>query len=109
MPATPSSARARQASTDQPAALSTADRLRSKLYSFSMKRASASRSSCCSSASEKFMAASPDGSQVQDQLRDDVALDLVRSAVDARLAHVEVARRSPIIDGQRPRPRHVER
>src|SRR3546814_3766359 len=36
------------------------------------------------------------GSEPQNHLRDDVALDLVRSAIDGRLAHVEIGRRGAV-------------
>src|SRR3546814_19342434 len=36
------------------------------------------------------------GSEPQNHLRDDVALDLVRSAIHGRLAHVEIGRRGAV-------------
>src|SRR5689334_8675324 len=59
----------------------------SKLYSRSMKRVIDAATSSCSSVRSKFT------SEPQGVLGDDVALDLVRSRVDRRLAHVAIARR----------------
>src|SRR6185436_16641572 len=75
----------------------------SKLQFFSRKRCTLSLSICCSSVSEKSISTHPlstpptqrgsTGSKSKNHLRDDIALDLVGTAVDAGLAIVEIPRR----------------